>query len=311
MPQPFASPVMTLTQPQPTSRVLRRPLFVAVHRSEVLPLDARDIRLLSLVWEYRLLSARQINALMRDWPWEQLRHRLTELFHRGYLDRPRHQLYLKLAGEEPWDMVYAPTPKGLKALSIETRTRFDTKNQHLSPYFMSHRLAVNGLRIAVEEALTEHPSLALAFWLWDRQWHETVQVTTRRGAREVKLFPDSFFSLVDLTRQQPAYFFSEYDTGSEDLGRLVDKLRLYTQLAAQPRLTAPLFPQDQIKGFRVLVIVRNRARQQHLITRAQAQALAKPGMFYTTTKDRIDPPQLLTMPIWTTLKGEPKAIVDN
>jgi hypothetical protein len=305
------TPVMTMTQDPAGSKQLRRPLFVAVHHSQGLPLDERDIRILSLVWEYRLLSATQIRSLMPTENWQSLRHRLTDLFHHGYLDRPRHQLYLKLAREEPWDMVYAPSPKGLKALSIETRTRFDTKNQHLSPFFMSHRLAINGLRIAIEEALTEHPSLALAFWLWDREWSETVHTATTYGEKDVKLFPDAFLSLIHLPRQLRIFLFAEIDRGSEDLGRLIEKLRLYTLLAEQKSLPAPLFPEHQIKGFRVLVIVKNRQRQKNLITKATAQGLVKPGMFYVTTKDTITPQQILTTPIWTTLKGETKAIADD
>lgn len=281
-----------------------------MHRSQGLALDERDIRLLSLVWEYRLLSARQIARLMAEWQWESLRHRLTELFHHGYLDRPRHQLYLKLAQEEPWDMVYAPSPKGLKALSIETRTRFDTKNQHLSPYFMAHRLGLNAVRIALEAALNQRPGLELAFWLWDRDWHETVQLTTKQGQKPAQLFPDAFLGLLDKRRQLKSFLFAELDRGSEDLGRLINKLQLYALLAQQKTLTAPLFPDHQIQGFRVLVIVKNSQRQHNLIAKAQAQGLPKPGMFYITTKDQITPDKILFAPIWTTLKNEPKAIVD-
>lgn len=288
----------------------RRKLFEPAYAHHALDLNERDRQVLELVYHYRLLSTPQIQALLPDCPPETLSKRLTELFHHNYLSRPPRQMALKIVGEEPWAMIYAPTPKGLKALAIETNTRFDTKNKKLSDHFMRHRLGTNNFRITLTLALKQQPHLRLVFWLPDKTWHETVEVKTGHGSESVKLWPDGFFALHDEPRHRIAYFFTEWDTGSEIHDRLIKKLYLYTLLLSQKELTPPLFPNERIKGFRVLITLNSKERQQNLLIKGQG--LPKPGMFYTTTRDQIDlaQPDKLLAPIWTTLKGEQKAIVE-
>lgn len=293
--------ITTMTK---TTGSSRRPLFKPQYAHLHLRINENDLRLLNFIHQYRVLTTTQIRALLPDWPWNSLRTRLTELFHHGLVDRPAQQRVIQLLERESWNMIYAPTKKGLAAIDIDTKTRFDTKNARLSPGFIHHRLGINNFKITLENTLKQQSDLELNWWMFDKDWSTLVNLQEGNGSREkqVKLYPDAFFALYSNHRQQHAYFFLEIDTGSEDHTKLIEKMKRYTALAKGGQLAAPYPPEEPIKGFRVLFVMHSEARRQNLLKRAHP-IRSKKGMFHIGIKDEISPtePDKLLTPIWRTL----------
>jgi hypothetical protein len=245
-----------------------------------------------------------LQTLIPDWPKEQLRKRLADLYHHGYVDRPPYQSYFLRHPDESWELIYACTNKGLAAIELHPKTRYDTKNKTLSPLFMRHRLGINCFHIALVQALKSQPQLTLAFWYGDGEWYSLVPEwhPSLQRSTQVKLYPDAFANLYHQSRSADAFIMLEWDTGTEDLTRLLQKCQRYVTLTEQQALRSPQSPHRPIKGFRVLIIMDTAVRQDHLLTKIKAADLKKKGMFLVTTAERIDfqtsPEQLLTAPIW-------------
>jgi hypothetical protein len=280
-----------------------RPRFRALYPKLDLRLSENDLRLLTFVYQYRVLTTNQIYALLPEWSEHTLSKRLTELYHHGYLDRPSLQRYFQLTKKEDWNMIYAPTSKCLATITIDTKTDYTTKNARLSPGFLHHRLGINNTKIVLKNALQDHEAVELNWWLFDKEWYTQLTLRENYSRKEVSLYPDAFFSLHDRVRDKYAYFFLEIDTGTEDHTKLLDKMKRYLVLATNQQLTSPHLPHKEIKGFRVLFVMNSEARRENLLKRAQ-HLPNKKGMFYIGLRTDIDlkePKKLLT-PIWKTLR---------
>lgn len=287
----------------------RLPLFRAQYKHQTLSLDPKDREILELVYEYRLLTSTQIGLLLEGSKRSSLKIKLQMLFHHGYLDRPPAQVAWRITKSLSWDMTYAITPKGLKSLGIVSKYRIDSKNKNLTPHFMAHVRAINDVRIAVTLATRVHPHLRLEFWIPEGRWQERI---TLNGQPKV-IRPDGFFMVRDRSRppehQCFSYFF-EYDTGSEDHGRLREKYRAYLALPEQKELQHPLFPNEQVRGFRVVFVAHSPERLNNMLQNIAELPLrnSQRRLFLFTTAQHIRPtaPETVLGPIWHSVVVDPQ-----
>lgn len=286
----------------------RLPLFQAQYKHQTLALDPKDREILELVYEYRLLTSTQLGLLLEGKKTSSLKQKLQTLFHHGYLDRPPSQVVWRITKQLNWDMTYAITPKGLQSLGIITKSRIDSKNQKLTPHFMAHIRAINDIRVALILATRLHPTLRLDFWIAEGKWQEKITLDGQPKA----IRPDGFFMLRDTSRlpeHQCFVYFLEYDTGSEDHGRLREKYRAYIALPEQKQIQNPLFPNEHIRGFRVLFVAHSEDRLNNMLRHIAELPMrnSQRQLFYFTTANQIQPaqPQTILNPIWKSATVDP------
>lgn len=292
-----------------TNTMPRLPLFQAQYKNQTLQLDPKDREVLELTYEYRLLTSAQLGLLLDGRKRSSLKQKLQTLFHHGYLDRPPSQVVWRITKQLSWDMTYAITPKGLQSLGIITKSRIDSKNQKLTPHFMAHTRAINDVRIAVTLATRTHPSLRLEFWIPEGKWQEKINF----HGQPKTIRPDSFFMLQDKSRLPEHQYFSyflEYDTGSEDHGRLREKYRVYVALPEQKQIQNPLLPEESIRGFRVLFIAHSQERLKNMLQNIAELPLrnSQRSLFYFTTAARIQStqPETILNPVWQRALVDPQ-----
>lgn len=192
----------------------RLPQFNPQYKTTPLTLQERDFQLLNTVYEYRFIDAEQLRALfapsVKD-PVVQgaktnqaITRRLNDLFHHGYLTRPKAQLALR----ERYG-IELPMSKA------QERGTADVHDRHLL-----HTLMVSTFRATLERALADSLTVALA--LWKREYDlktktlaidYPVGLQGKRKRESVPVRPDAFFTLKLITRPEPntLNFFLEAD----------------------------------------------------------------------------------------------------
>lgn len=257
-----------------------------------LALTERDLDILELVADYRLLNTPQIHALVNGHP-RSLSSRLSRLFHHGYLDRPIHQLQLRIEKRSP--LIYSLSAKGARTLA-EQRLRHDLlarlfrKMGHVKSPYLAHTVMVSQFRACLSLACQQRDDVALTRW----------QIPERRLTRvmlagyQVPVIPDAHFSLS--RGGYSVYFFLEADRGTMSHPRFLRKLQAYWQLR-----------QTQIEGFpvtafRVLTITTSAERMSNLIQSSRQADGNQTGslMFYFACEDTysLAHPEVLLAPIW-------------
>ena len=114
-------------------------------------INERDIEIIKLVHQHRLITSKQIFALIGDNP-KALSRRLHLMFHNCFLDRPMIQ-FKKF---ENLPMVYALGNKGADILSQEPNSNFPitdwTSKNKIKDSFFDHTLLVSNILINFELA---------------------------------------------------------------------------------------------------------------------------------------------------------------
>jgi len=255
-------------------------------------LTERDLDILELVADYRLLNTPQIQALIMGHP-RSLSSRLSRLFHHGYVDRPIHQLQLRIESRSP--LIYSLSVKGARTLA-EQRSRHDLlaglfrkAAQVKSPY-LAHTVMVSQFRACLSLACLKRGDVAFTRW----QIPERRLTQVMLAGYKVPVIPDAHFSL---SREgYSTYFFLEADRGTMSHSRFLRKLQAYWQLR-QTQLEG--FP---VRAFRVLTITTSAKRMVNLINASQQADSNQTGslMFYFTCEDTysLEHPEVLLSPIW-------------
>ena len=239
----------------------RLPRFKPQYAKRPLELDERDIAILKTVHDFRVINSKHLKALFqhtvaspppgvsKHWQreikntGETIIRRLGELFHHGFLDRPRSQLNL---GNIP--MIYALGARGAKALRdngfdfAEFNAVRWRKNEHVAYRLLNHQLMVTDFIVALRLALRNHPTVK--FLGWDRE-HELkavrVPIEIPAGSHRkqktlrtnVTVRPDAIFRIQFLDKpegQNTANFFLEADTGAMAHPEFYKKVHAYWQL---------------------------------------------------------------------------------
>ncbi len=197
-------------------------------------LTGRDRWLLRMLHEHRVLTTTQITQLAFGTT-RAAAIRLLNLYQHQAIDRFRP---LAVTGSAPWHFVLGPA--GAQVLAAEdalTTSQLGYRRDRAMAIAVSPRLAHTTGTSAFFTALAAHartaPRSALECWWGERRcaalWGDLAR-------------PDAYGRWHEHTPTgvTGCEFFLEYDTGTEDLPRLVTKLAGYQRLAARTAITTPV-----------------------------------------------------------------------
>ena len=184
-------------------------------------LTDRDRYLVSVLAEHQVLTTAQVTQLAFP-SLDVAQRRLLRLTRLAVLDRFR---WHALVGSEAWHYTLGPSGAAIVAAGrgAEAPRPADLRRRALrlaaSPR-LAHLLGVNGWFCALAAHAHTHPDTALVAWWSERRCAEHYGELVR---------PDGYGAYREAGIH--AEFFVEYDTGSEPLARLADKLGDYAELA--------------------------------------------------------------------------------
>ncbi len=175
------------------------------------------------------------------------------------------------------------------------------QQQACAPLFLAHHLAIGDLRLALELASEEQTGLYLQEWIPEHELKRVpLQVAGEARPATVPLVPDGLFTLSRGDGAQQA-FLLEMDMGTVAPKRLRAKLRAY-------------FRRPNAEAFPILFVVPDRVRQAAIAAWAAqeaAQQAADPTVVWLTTRERVDPSTILTVPIWQVVGGPQAMALDG
>ncbi|MEU8001542.1 replication-relaxation family protein [Catellatospora sp. NPDC049111] len=212
-------------------------------------LNARDYTIAHLLDEHTALTTPQLAAVLFGSPIT-CQHRLNSLRKLQFVDR-----FIRNQPTRPRPMCWVAGPLAARyvALSREENPPTPKAVQQRAERIMAspkldHLLGVNGFFVALAAHARTHPAARLARW-----WSE--RSSSAAYGRRVR--PDGHGVWTEGTAS--VGFFVEYDTGTEPIGRLLDKLPAYRQLR-----------DDGGPDYPVLFVLHSPVREQHLHQRLSA-----------------------------------------
>jgi len=276
-------------------------------------LTPRDRAIIQAVYQFRLLSTPQIEALFFASPGQltapsstRCQHRLKLLYHYGFLER-REQLVSLVEGRK--SLVYFLAERGAE-LAAEMQgiplDRLDWRPSHnaVGQQHLEHLLATNDVRIAITLAAQLH-SWLMPVWLDERvlkSYHAEDYVFIagpRGGQRRVTVVPDGYFVL-DVLKPKQGLFFLEVDRRTETVSSRTWSRRDWV------RRTQAYLAYYQSGGFtkrygahnlRVLTVTTGERHLQSM--KAAAERAGDSRIFwFSTFNQATDPNLVLTAPIW-------------
>ncbi|MFJ8746698.1 replication-relaxation family protein [Embleya sp. NPDC127516] len=192
-------------------------------------LTERDRLILRTLATHRLLTTHQIAELAFDSP-VTARHRMQDLEAMQAVDRFRPRAD---RGSHPSHFVLSPAGAAVVAVDAEQETkpairraRRDRELGLKSPHRLRHLLGVNGFHTALAAHARTHPDTAVKLWRSER---ELPQI----GTYSHRPRPDAVLTWQEGTAQSTLAL--EYDTGTERLARLAEKVDRYATLFARAR----------------------------------------------------------------------------
>jgi hypothetical protein len=207
--------------PHTPPRVDIRPAGKADMLAHMRGLTARDAEVISYLAQHRVLTALQVARLVFG-SYSHARSRLAVLHERGVLARFRRDIW---PGSQPWRYTLGPIGAIVHAAATgaalprpATVTEAVLRLAHSS--HTEHRLGVNDFFAALAGHAQQNPHCALAEW-----WPENEVAETCAGI----VRPDAYGEYSD--HERTLAFFYEYDTGTEPLDTLVEKVGKYGELA--------------------------------------------------------------------------------
>jgi len=273
-------------------------------------LQQRDIRIISLVHDYRFLNSDQIKLLV-DGSEQGILRRLQKLFHHGFLDRPPSQIIYPLAGTQK--MVYALGDKGADLLADEFgidrgKIKWNEKNKEVKDRHIQHTLMISNFRVCLELALRNLPGVNLLFWEKESRegLRDYVYIRDSQGREwKVAIVPDGFFGIKDTKPKPKFYFFLEADQSTMTNERFLKKMRAYWHWGIKEKRHTKKFG---IKAFRVLTVTKTEQRKENLrgITKkADNRRTGSPMFWFTSEKNyTIQKPESILESIWQTPKDD-------
>jgi hypothetical protein len=268
-------------------------------------LTARDCELIRMVNDCRALRTDQIERLFFTSP-KTAQYRLIRLFHHEYLDR--HFFTTTARPEASNQIIYTVGKRGLQVLTdVYNYDRSDfrrPKKAMLSWHLLEHQLALNDVRIAIMQAVSQH-AFSLETWIDEKHFRARPDYVTlkkkRGGEKAYPVFPDGYFCVT--VPQGKARFFVEVDRGGESLSKFAPQIRVYDAYVAsgqyQERFGA--------KSLRVLIVTSTKRRMRTLMR--VTEKVGGDRKYCFTTFDQITPEQVLTGHIWQRLgTRDPEAL---
>lgn len=186
-------------------------------------LTSDDIAVIHHVANHRFLRSTHLLRLLPHRPAKKLIERMGQLYHAGYLDRPRAQLdYYDRAGSAP--MVYAPGDRCSEIVSTMAGIKWRDKNRLARRPYIEHALSVADVMVAIEVSARDRKDLELLH-------HHTLvappdgrhgvarfsmaaDVRANGTMHRISIVPDAVFGLRFRSTAKIAYFFLEVDRGT-------------------------------------------------------------------------------------------------
>jgi Replication-relaxation len=223
-------------------------------------LRPRDLVIADLLDEHQTLTTNQISAVLFD-NLTTCQHRLQDLRRLRFLDR-----FIRNRPRTPAPMCWVPGLLSARYTALAradnpptARMVQDRQERVMSNPALAHLLGVNDFFIRLLVHARHHDGARLARW-----WSER----TAAAALGRRVHPDGLGVWVD--GNATTGFMVEFDTGSEPLGRLVDKLSAYRRLRV-----------DGGPQYVLLFVLPTRARETNLHRRL-GEGL-DPGVVVATT----------------------------
>ena len=224
-------------------------------------LTAGDLDIFKLIYGYRLLRREHISLLTKR-PAKRLHRRLLKLVQNRYLTPIKlpQQKHIYALGK-PALPVLIEQGIGTEAL-LKERSRV----HELKEFFLRHEMMIVDLHVILALA-SPASSLQLIAWSEGRELHDSVLISTPRGAEKWPVRPDAFFTLEDgrrATGGNRAHFALEADRSTANQKRFADKIKAYHHYIAQG-----LHSQKYgIKSLRVVTVTLTEERAVNLAEQA-------------------------------------------
>lgn len=286
-------------------------------RTKAIQLQPSDQALLHLVDRCRFVDSRQLRLTIgRDLNERAFLHRLQQLFHAEYLDRPQQQLnrwWTK--GEATRHYVYGLGIEGHKLLYPELHRRgagttdWRLRNRRAQVLYLDHRLALTEVMLSLLLG-AEGISAQVLTWSEGQEFHRAtqlpqhVQLAANTGTLDLPLNPDAYLVL-KVGAAEHDHFFLEIDRSTEPITRTTwRRTSIYRKLAVYWELyRARVAERKGIASFRVLTVTTSQTRIEHMRVLARMIDPKQKGsaMFLFAPAAQIlleDPVKSLTAPIW-------------
>jgi len=255
-------------------------------------LVARDLRILSRVYELRFVTRDHIQALeFAPTTASYCKRRLALLFHHAYLDRTFIPLTPGFGATRP---IYTLAARGARIVGHELKTDLDwrasDKNREL--YFLQHTLAINDFRIC---AILAAQRLGLSLdWVDERtlrrrEMKDYVSDPKRDGAK-LAIVPDGYFRLDD------ASFALELDRSTVEEKPFKTKVRAYGNW----KLSGTYKKRYDTESLRVLFVIASKERDPHRLERIKrwSEAEGARSLFWFADSADVTEHDIFTQPVW-------------
>ena len=235
-------------------------------------LQPRDLEILVTIgYEYRYLTARQVHLLFFGGSMSQTRLRLTKLYHNGYLDRVYRPVVKGSA-----EAIYCLDKRGADALAAELDVDRDQvfwqgRKKPLCQNSLEHALRVNDFRVGMSIACAKTGTVSLAGkWIDEqllREADQRVKVPNPSDPDrhiECPIVADGFFGL-EFENGFCQFFMLEIDLGTESNRRFALKVRAYRRYLDSGKYRE-VFDRETLK---VLVVATSPRRTENLMRTAR------------------------------------------
>jgi len=291
-----------LKRPQPGDKGYKKPPNIRV--------QPRGIRILDLVFRHRLLSSKQLYALING-SRTKLKRRLQKLWLNRYLERPPDQKVLRVRGDLRY-LVYSLGQKGAEILAAEkgydiAKLNWVQRSEVKFP-FIQHNLFVSQIFTCLKLALEKREGIEITDWRQGKEIEARIRRPSYMYARESRsdnplLQPDGLFVLHYLEEDVKQYFYLEADRGTIRERTMLGRYKKYWAFWQQRGFKEQGIPTDQ--GFRVLTVSKNETRARNLrqLIEDNKPWEGNTTMFWFTHKRwSIEDPQAILSKCWKTPK---------
>ncbi len=250
----------------------------------------RDVAIVKLVYQYRLLSQQQLERLLGK-SRSTVQQSLVRLYHHRYLER----VFLPIAKFGSSPTLYILDKRGIELLMRQGIEDFPgIPNKNLSGLFLEHTLAMNEFRIALTQACRTQ-GWTIETWLTENELKADYdRVKVRGKGQPVALIPDSYF-MIDIPEKGVAHFFLEMDRGTMTARRFKEKVEAYVTYYR----SGGYAQRYNAQGFRVLTVTDTPTPDRSTnLAQAVSEVQGIGRRFWFAHLPEITATTALTQPIW-------------
>jgi hypothetical protein len=253
----------------------------------------RDLEIVRLVYDYRILSQQQLERLLGK-ARSTVQQALVRLYHHRYLER----VFLPVSSFGS-PTLYILDKRGIELLQRQGQESFvGLPDKRLSAMFLQHSIAINTFRIELTMAC-QRLGWQVKQWLTENEIkadYDRLQIRDVRGRMQrFPVVPDSYF-VIEIPGRGQSHFFVEVDRGTMQLERFKTKVATYVSYYKQGLYEK----RYAAKGFRVLTIVDTpgKNRLKHL-TNVTIAVEGVGRRFWFAHLSEITVTDILTEAIWS------------